>query len=299
MTKRTLVDESTHFVLTHYDNKPERKEGDDRSPFLVLISGPQGSGKTTSTYAIKQKLHELRPELSCLCVSIDDFYLTHADQQKVSSNNPGNGLLQGRGLPGTHDMRLLDSFMQNLHENRGSVHVPVYDKSLFGGEGDRSASADEVALPVDVVIIEGWFLGFEAVGAKVLEQMRSEVSSQRGKLLRTHELQHLLQVDSGLNAYARTLWDNRAFRSVGVVIAADVANIYRWRQQQEAQMIAKFGSGMSEEQVRAFVLRYMPCYELYYRLLTQHGNLGTEAALVVHIDTDRAVTGVEEKNRNT
>ncbi|CAR21415.1 putative ATP-dependent kinase [Lachancea thermotolerans CBS 6340] len=297
MTKRTLVDESTHFVLTHYDSKPEGKEGDDRSPFLVLISGPQGSGKTTSTHAIKQKLHELRPELKCLCVSIDDFYLTHADQQKVSNNNSGNGLQQGRGLPGTHDMRLLDSFMQRLHENKGSVHVPVYDKSLFGGEGDRSASADEVALPVDVVIVEGWFLGFEAVGEKTLEQMRSEVSSPRGKLLRTHELQHLLQVDSGLGAYARALWNNPTFRSVGVVIAADVANIYRWRQQQEAQMIAKYGSGMNEEQVKAFVLRYMPCYELYYRSLMEHGSLGTEAALVVHIDADRTVTGVEEKTR--
>jgi len=39
-------------------------------------------------------------------VSYDDFYLTHAAQVELASNNPTNKLLSGRGVAGTHDIKL-------------------------------------------------------------------------------------------------------------------------------------------------------------------------------------------------
>lgn len=291
----SIFEVSTGFILRHLDIYREGKDDDKHAPLLVMISGPQGSGKTFSSRAIKHNLEKQRPHLRTVCVSIDDFYLTHADQLAVSSSNSGNKLLQGRGLPGTHDMRLLESFMHALHKNQDSVSIPSYDKSLFNGEGDRAAGTHELQLPVDVVIVEGWFLGFRAVGADRLESMQSESTSDRGKLLRTHDLHDLLQVDASIHNYARLLWDNGAYRSLGVVISADIAKIYQWRQQQEAQMIAEQGRGMSEDQVRAFVLRYMPCYEVYYPALTQQGDLGTDATLVVQINADRSVASTKEK----
>lgn len=45
------------------------------------------------------------------------------------------------------------------------VRVPRYDKSARGGRGDRAPEAEwsVVSKPPDVVLLEGWMLGFEAL----------------------------------------------------------------------------------------------------------------------------------------
>ncbi|KAI5288675.1 hypothetical protein KEM54_005019 [Ascosphaera aggregata] len=45
--------------------------------------------------------------------------------------------------------------------------------------------------------------------------------------------------------------------------AADTHFVYDWRQEQEANLRAVTGRGMSEEKVKAFVDGYYPSYELY------------------------------------
>ena len=70
----------------------------------VGISAPQGCGKSTIVAEL-QKLYQ-EYGLRCASVSIDDFYLSHADQQAVCQRYPDNGLLQGRGNAGSHDVKL-------------------------------------------------------------------------------------------------------------------------------------------------------------------------------------------------
>lgn len=45
------------------------------------------------------------------------------------------------------------------------VRVPRYDKSARGGKGDRAPEAEwsVVSAPPDIVLLEGWMLGFEAL----------------------------------------------------------------------------------------------------------------------------------------
>lgn len=45
------------------------------------------------------------------------------------------------------------------------VRVPRYDKSARGGRGDRAPEAEwsVVSKPPDVVLLEGWMLGFEVL----------------------------------------------------------------------------------------------------------------------------------------
>ncbi|SCU79156.1 LAFA_0B01134g1_1 [Lachancea sp. 'fantastica'] len=266
-----------------------------RKPLIVYISGPQGSGKTFSSEGVKQILHETRPELKSIVVSIDDFYLTHSDQQTLAKRYPENAMLQGRGLPGTHDMQLLKTFMSRLYDNTGLTRIPAYDKSRFAGEGDRIESSKEVQLPVDIVIMEGWFLGFESLSQEKLTCMCNKASNQIGNVLSVHPLDHYTVINAYLKSYADLLWDDAKQFSVGVVIAADVENVYAWRQEQETALIAKTGHGMSQEQVRAFILRYMPCYELYYPTLKTKGKLGNSGTFVVSINKQRAVINVEQR----
>ena len=68
------------------------------------ISAPQGCGKTTIVMEL-EKLFAVE-KLRCASISIDDFYLSHADQQQLSADQPDNRLVQGRGNAGTHDLQL-------------------------------------------------------------------------------------------------------------------------------------------------------------------------------------------------
>ncbi|SCU82493.1 LAME_0C01420g1_1 [Lachancea meyersii CBS 8951] len=293
-----VAQEATDFVLKSYErhvDDPKANAHGVRKPLIVFISGPQGSGKTFSSKGVKRLLQNAKPELKVVVVSIDDFYLTHEDQQAIAKSFPDNAMLQGRGLPGTHDMVLLQDFMHQLRENAGSTHVPAYDKSRFGGEGDRVDLSQEVNLPVDIVIMEGWFLGFESVPTEKLAVMRNDAFSRRGQILQAHPLEDYAGINASLKKYADLLWDNANICSVGVVIAADVENIYTWRQEQETELIEKTGQGMSNEQVRAFILRYMPCYEIFYTTLKASGQLGNRGTLVVSIDKQRAVVGIEQR----
>ena len=69
-------------------------------PFIVGLNGVQGVGKTTLVRALAARLRE-EEDLETLVCSIDDFYLTHADQRALAAAHPDNPLVQVRGEPGT------------------------------------------------------------------------------------------------------------------------------------------------------------------------------------------------------
>ena len=92
--------------------------------------------------------------------------------------HPTYSLLQGRGQPGTHDVqvgeRILRAFRTDAND---TVSLPVYDKSAHGGAGDRQTVWKCVNRPVDVVLFEGWCLGFRSLSETELAQMYEEGKS--------------------------------------------------------------------------------------------------------------------------
>lgn len=135
------------------------------SPLFVAVQGPQGSGKTYLTARLQEDLNSKPHSLSVVVLSIDDLYLPHDQLVAVAKAYPDNRLLQGRGQPGTHDVKLGADILARLKRmNEPShqdslIHIPRFDKSLFGGEGDR-VDGTAVKGPVDVVVLEGWCVGF-------------------------------------------------------------------------------------------------------------------------------------------
>ena len=93
--------------------------------------------------------------------------------------HPTYSLLQGRGQPGTHDVqvgeRILRAFRTDAND---TVSLPVYDKSAHGGAGDRQTVWKCVNRPVDVVLFEGWCLGFRSLSETELAQMYEEGKSR-------------------------------------------------------------------------------------------------------------------------
>jgi D-glycerate 3-kinase len=229
-------------------------------PFIIGLNGVQGVGKTTLVRALAETLRD-REGLRTQVVSIDDFYLAHADQLALASAHPDNALVQVRGEPGTHDLQLMKGFFDALLEGK-PCRVPSYDKSAYDGLGDRTPESTWTPLngpgqtPVRVVIFEGWCVGFRSLAeAEVEAKWRAE-----SRTLHKHKLEHLLFVNEMLKGYdvVTDLFD--AFIHID---AENTEYVYEWRLEQERQLREERGVGMTDEQVGRFVDAYYPAYELF------------------------------------
>lgn len=88
------------FILSRIRASREQNAGQGVArPFIIGLNGVQGVGKTTLVRALAQTLQE-REGLETVVVSIDDFYLAHADQLALAAAHPDNALVQYRGEPG-------------------------------------------------------------------------------------------------------------------------------------------------------------------------------------------------------
>ncbi|EON98905.1 putative d-glycerate 3-kinase protein [Phaeoacremonium minimum UCRPA7] len=229
-------------------------------PFFIGLNGVQGVGKTTLVKALAETLQD-REQLQTLVVSIDDFYLRHADQLALAAAHPDNALVQYRGEPGTHDVALLKTFFAALAAQQ-PAHVPQYDKSQFSGLGDRVPESQWTPIngpgqkPVQVVIFEGWCVGFRATSEAAIEAKWRAPS----RTLHGHKLEHLYFVNEQLKGYDVVTDLLDAFIYLD---AEETEYVYDWRLQQEAMLRREKGTGMTDEQVIKFVDAYYPAYELF------------------------------------
>jgi D-glycerate 3-kinase len=152
----------------------------------------------------------LRSQPHCLptiTLSIDDLYLTHAAQTFLASSNLSNALIRHRGEPGTHDITLGISLLNALKAHQ-YAKIPAYDKSAFNGQGDRTDEStwEEVNVPgsvakVRVVILEGWCIGFRALGSKELRQKWEDARGSKQGTLWKHQLEDLEFINDKLREY--------------------------------------------------------------------------------------------------
>lgn len=223
-----------------------------------------------------------------------DLYRTHAALRDLAVRHPENGLLSGRGLPGTHDLALAQTTLrQVLHCNSSPerwLELPIFDKSLHAGQGDRSNHTVSVAAPIDVFILEGWSMGFQPLGPDELaRRYTSALDDQASTRLAflDHSLESLLQVDNYLSTFSKTLYP--PFQILIQIRPESYDYVYTWRKEQEHAMIAVRGQGMTDEQVEAFVRRYMPGYELW----SDVGDAWKGRSLVLWYGRGREVVKVE------
>ena len=279
---------TTFSISTNYIDSQIKHHDFTKKPLIVGINGPQGSGKTYLTNQLNKYLNESYPHFNIVQFSMDDLYLTKSDQDKLNDSTD-NPLLKGRGLPGTHDLNILyDIFNKAISNYNKSIwediQIPKYDKSKYNGLGDRSGYIN-INSPIDIILFEGWFNGYINYSNDLLKlkYLTSEVSG----ILQLYKMFHLEEINDNLSQYQK-LWSY--FDTFIMLKTNDVNNVYTWRLQQEHDSIIKNGSGMTDEEVTQFVIRYMPVYLLYYENLCNHGLKTCQNNLIISIDIDRQVS---------
>ncbi|CAH9088335.1 unnamed protein product [Cuscuta epithymum] len=258
--------------LSNHCSKFKGKE--EVPPLVIGLSAPQGCGKTTLVFALDHLF--LVTGRNSAMLSIDDFYLTAEDQVTLRESNPGNLLLEFRGNAGSHDLPLFVktlTALTKLTKQGAKMKLPRYDKSAYNGRGDRAdpSTWPEIEGPLSVVLFEGWMLGFKPLPCEVVKDVDPQLEV----------------VNKNLEAYSDA-WA-KFVNSWIVIKIQDLRCVYKWRLEAEIAMKGEGKPGMSDEEVKEFVSRYLPAYNAYLPTLYSTGPSGADPdhTLLIEIDEGR------------
>ena len=217
---------------------------------LLGINGAQGTGKSTLAAFAKCAL-EGESSGSIAVLSIDDFYLTMAERQARGSDV--HPLLSTRGVPGTHDIAMLERCLATLRALRAGEQaaLPRFDKAT----DDRAPESlwPTVTGPVELIVLEGWCVGSTPQTSAALDEPLNELERREDADGRWRRFVNDQLAGDYASLFARL--DSLVFLQ-----APSFAAIYRWRLEQERKLLAAThsdsGSIMNEAQIAAFIQHY-------------------------------------------
>ena len=214
---------------------------------IIGLTGGQGAGKSTITQIIKLIL-KYKYKLKVTYFSIDDFYKTLKERNKLSNNT--HNLFKTRGVPGTHDTKLLKKTFSNLKKkNFKPVLIPVFDKS----RDDRAPKRrwKKIYEQPNIIIFEGWCVGAKPQKKEALKKPVNILEKKEdSKLIWRNKVNNELK-----NEY------KKIFDKIDRLVFLKVPNfecVLKWRllQEKKLQLTSRGKKIMSDIQVRKFIMYY-------------------------------------------
>ena len=225
----------------------------DRKIKIIGLSGGQGSGKSTITRILKFILKK-KYGLNLCVFSIDDFYKTKSERKKMSEKD--HPLFLTRGVPGTHDIQLLNNILKKFKEKKfKNLLIPKFDKSI----DDRSKKYkwQKIKKRPDIVILEGWCVG-------ATHQKESDLKKPLNSIEKKFDRKLIWR--RKVNYYLKNQY-KKIFNKIDKLVylkAPNFSYIYKWRllQEQKMKLTLKNKKTMSKQQVKEFIM--------YYERITKH-----------------------------
>ncbi|PXA85039.1 kinase [Nostoc sp. 3335mG] len=239
--------------------------GERRS--VIGLCGAQGSGKSTLAAGLANLFE--REGVPTAILSIDDLYLMKAERKRLACEV--HPLLRTRGVPGTHDVALGLSVIDDLAAGR-STRLPRFDKAI----DDRAPASQWTTASggTRLLILEGWCVGArpqseDALGEPVNALERGE--DPKGVWRR--------YANAALAGPYQELFA-RLDRLI-LLAAPGFEIVLRWRIEQEYRLRRERGGGMSDAEVARFIQ--------HYERLTRHilAEMPGRADLVIPLAEDR------------
>jgi len=237
-------------------------------PLIQGILGGQGTGKTTMCKGLTLILQRLG--YRTLNLSLDDLYKTYSDRLTLKQQDPR---LIWRGPPGTHDVELGLTVLDQLRQNTCPVAVPRFDKSAYAGAGERTTP--EIVTHIDIVLFEGWCVGVGPIDSAKFATAPPPIFTDEDRAF-AHDM------NSKLNDYL-PLWER--LDSLIVLYPKDYRLSLEWRLQAERQMIAAGSPGMTELDCEQFVYYFWRSLhpELFIKPLVKSSTL-VDLVIEIHAD---------------
>ena len=251
----------SHSIYKIFKNK--------KRTIIVGLTGGQGSGKSTISSILKIILKE-GFNLNTVIFSIDDFYKTSKQRKKMSIRI--SPLFLTRGVPGTHDTKMLYNCLKNLKKIKfKNFLIPKFDKS----NDDRRPKKhwQKVKKKADIVIFEGWCVGATPQKNKdlIVPINILEKDKDKKKIWR-----------SWVNKELKTSY-KKIFGLIDLKIFLKVPSfdhVYKWRllQERKLRMTSRGKKTMNDMQIKNFIM--------YYERLTKHmlKNFKGNSDFVINID---------------
>ena len=129
----------------------------------LMIAGSQGSGKSTLSIQIKKYFKKFYFK-SVVILSIDDFYLSSYQRKQLAKKLKTN-LFDTRGVPCTHNLKLLIETVDKLKRNNFPVYIPIFDKVT-----DNKKKHNRKINKADLIILEGWCVGSKPINPEYLKK---------------------------------------------------------------------------------------------------------------------------------
>ena len=240
---------------------------------VIGLTGGQGTGKSTISNILKIILKEAY-KLETVIFSIDDFYKTLSERKKISKKI--SPLFLTRGVPGTHDTKLLLHCINNLKNNNFKrMIIPKFDKSV----DDRCTKNKwiRVKKKPNIVIFEGWCVGATAQKNKDLNVPVNKLEKQKDN---KRIWRQKVNLELKKNYY-------KIFNLIDKLIFLKVPSfkyVFKWRllQEKKLRITGKGNKTMNDKQIENFVM--------YYERITKH-------MLKTLPKTADAVICIDEKHR--
>ena len=250
-------------------------------PLLVSLNGAQGTGKSTMTSFLKLII-ESENKTNVAELSLDDFYLRREERKELAEKI--HPLLRTRGVPGTHNVPMLENVLDDLN-NRRSCVVPKFDKAV-----DDQCSKDKwlaIDKPVDIILFEGWCNNSPPQSADELKQAINELEKNEdaGGVWRQFVNDKLIEYRQKVFQYA----------DICIMLKApDFESVFSWRRLQEKKLRASVFSGaalklMGDDELKRFIQ--------HFERITRHTieHLPTAADIVLPVENDHSIRGIELK----
>ena len=213
----------------------------EKKNIFCLVSGAQGSGKTTFTYYVKKILE--KKNLKVLILSIDNFYLSKKERLKLS--NKISKLFLTRGVPGTHDFNLLKKILKKFRSNKKNEYkLPLFSK---GHDDILKSKFINIKFPYDIFILEGWCVGHQECDNLKINTPINDVEKFLDKNLKWRKYVNIMSKKYYTSIYKKS--DFSLFLKI-----PSFKQVFKWRKKQEHELPKKLR--MDDNQLKEFISFY-------------------------------------------
>ena len=251
-------------IINHINDSNDNK---------FIISGPQGSGKTTISKLLKVVIEKIYKK-KVMVLSIDDYYLSK--KKRIELSKKVHPLLITRGVPGTHNIKKLKDHINQFIENRFPIRTLTFNKLT-----DDVLKKRRIIKSADILLLEGWCCGSKPITKKYLHKNINNLEKQ---------LDNKNKWRSYYNSFLKKEYSElfSKFKKKIYIKPPSFIHILEWRYKQEKQnaLIEKKKIFMSKKELEYFIQHYEKQTKWMIKTMP------AEASMVIKIDKNQKIENI-------